>query len=118
MNRTNKIGIWVFAILLSLPLANPVYAAPDKVVLEVQQKLHSMGYDPGPADGFWGMKTKTAIGRYQVKNKLPPTKPLDQTTLDKLGVKRKASFRDRGLSDKGKGGNSICMDRFTIVPCK
>lgn len=32
---------------------------------EIQQKLSSLGYDPGPADGLPGKKTKSAIYAYQ-----------------------------------------------------
>jgi hypothetical protein len=34
-------------------------------VLDVQRRLRKMGYDPGPADGGMGPKTRAAIRAYQ-----------------------------------------------------
>jgi peptidoglycan hydrolase-like protein with peptidoglycan-binding domain len=32
---------------------------------DIQQRLHSLGFDPGAADGIWGNKTERAIKTYQ-----------------------------------------------------
>jgi peptidoglycan hydrolase-like protein with peptidoglycan-binding domain len=39
----------------------------------IQSGLTTLGYDPGPADGRLGPKTRAAIQRYQADNKLPVT---------------------------------------------
>lgn len=40
-------------------------------VADVQQGLYELGYDPGPADGQMGPKTRSAIMAYQKDNSLP-----------------------------------------------
>jgi peptidoglycan hydrolase-like protein with peptidoglycan-binding domain len=48
------------------PRAAPVAAASTgSVVKDVQASLAAAGYDPGPADGRMGAKTRAAIIRYQ-----------------------------------------------------
>jgi hypothetical protein len=42
-------------------------------VLTVQQALAAKGYDPGPADGILGPRTREAIRRYQRGYNLPVT---------------------------------------------
>lgn len=34
-------------------------------VMEIQSLLHKMGYDPGPIDGVFGLKTKEAVKQFQ-----------------------------------------------------
>jgi cell wall-associated NlpC family hydrolase len=41
-------------------------------VKQVQQKLKSLGYDPGPVDGEYGAATAAAVRAFQKKNKLKP----------------------------------------------
>jgi hypothetical protein len=55
------------------PSAAPVSvsASTTSVVKEVQASLARAGYDPGPADGRMGAKTRAAIIRYQQENGLP-----------------------------------------------
>ena len=38
-----------------------------RAVMWVQQKLRSQGFDPGPADGVFGPKTRTALIMFQAK---------------------------------------------------
>jgi hypothetical protein len=45
-------------------------ASTASVVKEVQQSLAGAGYDPGPADGRMGAKTRAAIIRYEQENGL------------------------------------------------
>lgn len=42
--------------------SNPVY---NQNVVRVQQKLLALGYTPGPADGYYGRKTATAVTSFQ-----------------------------------------------------
>jgi hypothetical protein len=57
-----------------------------KTVIEAQKRLKNFGYDPGPADGILGNKTRTAIAQYQQSTGLKITKQLDKDTLSSLGV--------------------------------
>lgn len=45
--------------------------APSSM-LEVQQALKALGYDPGPADGKDGPKTRGAVTAFQRVEKIPP----------------------------------------------
>lgn len=46
----------------------------DPLVKKIQQKLLSLGYSPGSADGYIGQKTLNAIRQFQKENKLPKRK--------------------------------------------
>ena len=50
----------------------------------VQLTLKDSGFDPGPIDGILGPKTREAIKRFQIKNKLEPTGEIDEQTINQL----------------------------------
>ncbi len=53
-------------------VATPVVAAkPDKRIMKMQSMLASMGYNPGPVDGFNGPQTRKAAGEFNISNDLP-----------------------------------------------
>jgi peptidoglycan hydrolase-like protein with peptidoglycan-binding domain len=56
-------------------------------VQEAQQRLKTLGYEPGPADGVMGSRTTAALKKFQTDRVLPVTAKLDKKTLDALGVK-------------------------------
>lgn len=58
--------------------ANPVRSA--------QRALTAFGYDPGPADGIMGAKTRRALRLFQQDQGLPVTGRLDKATSDALGI--------------------------------
>lgn len=58
----------------------------DAQTLQVQKALHDAGYEPGPADGVFGEKTKRALQAYQKSNNLPVTRQIDQNILMALGI--------------------------------
>lgn len=49
-----------------------------------QQRLIDLGYDPGPADGVWGIRTAKAVRAFQRKSGLKETGRLDAETIDRL----------------------------------
>jgi peptidoglycan hydrolase-like protein with peptidoglycan-binding domain len=51
---------------------------------EVQGRLQSLGFDPGPLDGSAGPKTAAAITRYQQTHGLTETGVADKDMLDGL----------------------------------
>lgn len=51
-----------------------------------QERLKSAGFDPGPADGVFGSKTRAALRQYQTAQGLPATGTLDEPTRKALGV--------------------------------
>ncbi len=79
------ITISVFCVGLSSEI---VYSQSyDKAtVFKTQKKLQELGYNPGPLDGIWGQKTKSALKRFQHDNSLSMTGKLDSITKEKLGT--------------------------------
>ena len=55
-------------------------------VFKIQKKLQESGYNPGPLDGIWGKKTKSALIRFQNDNSLSVTGKIDYKTKEKLGI--------------------------------
>jgi len=51
---------------------------------EAQALLHSMGFQPGHLDGYYGPRTAAAIKAFQKQEELPATGSLDEKTLERL----------------------------------
>ncbi|BBO90360.1 peptidoglycan-binding protein [Desulfosarcina ovata] len=51
---------------------------------KAQKRLKALGYQPGPADGKMGQKTKKAVKRFQRDHGLPETGNLDDRTMQKM----------------------------------
>jgi len=49
-------------------------------VREVQKVLKSQGFDPGPIDGAWGLKTLSALNLLRASHSLPPVGSLDSSS--------------------------------------
>ncbi len=58
--------------------------AADPQVRAAQEALRGLGYDPGPADGLVGGRTRRAIEIFQGTNALPVTGTLDSATVARL----------------------------------
>lgn len=52
----------------------------------VQRQLAQAGYDPGPADGIMGSRTRSAIRDWQRAHAMPVTGEVDQALLASLGA--------------------------------
>lgn len=81
-------------ILLSSALAIGLAAFPATLaaqsattVREAQQALKDKGFDPGPADGIVGPRTKAAVRDFQKQQNLDADGQLGPQTLNVLGVK-------------------------------
>lgn len=55
------------------------------VVTQIQTKLNTAGYNPGPIDGILGRQTATAVKSYQRDNRLAEG-GLTHETVKKLGI--------------------------------
>jgi localization factor PodJL len=66
-----------------------VVAASDQqaLVKTIQTLLADQGYDPGPADGRIGPKTRQAVKDYQRKSGVTETGALDTTLLASLSTR-------------------------------
>jgi Putative peptidoglycan binding domain len=82
--RTSKLYWLLMAMpcLMLWPVA--VTARVDWRVAQLQELLQSEGFNPGPIDGIFGSRTKTALRRYQVSQGLPVTGTLDEATRQAL----------------------------------
>ena len=74
-------------ILTGLLLITPLYSATRAEVRAAQEALSDKGYDPGPADGLMGPRTRGAARAFQRDQGLAVTGQLDDRTLVALGVK-------------------------------
>jgi hypothetical protein len=72
--------------------------ANDPEVLQAQQRLANLGYNPGPLDGVLGPATKRALTVFQQERGLRGTSRIDRQMLDELG---KAEVAQRAQEAEG-----------------
>ena len=58
----------------------------DPLIKNIQQKLLSLGYSPGSADGYIGQKTLNAIKQFQQDNRLPIDLEISEKLLSNLNI--------------------------------
>ena len=63
-------------------LFGTAHSSPE--IYKVQVQLRELGYNTGPIDGKWGAKTKSAIIKFQIDNRLPVSGELTSVTKDAL----------------------------------
>lgn len=84
----------------SVPSEVPAIAGAEKALHQVQRQVPSQmsslqvryaqmslrvaGFDPGPADGIYGLQTFAAVRQYQARHDLPVTGKLDTVTREAL----------------------------------
>jgi len=61
-------------------------SAADAEVRRAQERLQALGYEPGPADGLMGPRTREAISAFQRDQGLPASGELDRATREALGL--------------------------------
>jgi peptidoglycan hydrolase-like protein with peptidoglycan-binding domain len=67
-------------------------------ITEVQETLHRLGFDAGPANGDFGEKTQAALAQFQLSRAIPASGQLDDPTLAELGVRRGEALASAGAS--------------------
>tara|TARA_Y100001001_G_scaffold164831_1_gene199371 strand:- start:4542 stop:6272 length:1731 start_codon:yes stop_codon:yes gene_type:complete len=65
----------------------------------VQERLNLLGYDAGPADGFMGPQTETALEEFRAQRGLDETGEATTRTLEELGE----AIRERGTQPLASG---------------
>jgi localization factor PodJL len=65
---------------------NAVPNLNEEKIRQIQQMLHERGFEPGPADGILGARTKRAIRDFQDRFGIKATAELDNQTLYALGA--------------------------------
>jgi peptidoglycan hydrolase-like protein with peptidoglycan-binding domain len=72
---------WLVTLLLAVLASSPVHALKaDAQLRRAQETLLERGYDPGPADGLMGRRTRSALQAFQRTEKLRQTGKLDRAT--------------------------------------
>ncbi|MES9956406.1 MAG: SEL1-like repeat protein [Sedimenticola sp.] len=71
-----------------------VYTPSRETVIAVQRRLNELGYDPGPADGAPGKRTRRAIREYQLDKGLTVDGGISRELVDSLNA---ASVSDAGM---------------------
>jgi S1-C subfamily serine protease len=84
---------------LSLGEANAMLRASR--ASEVQAALGTLGYDPGPADGILGSRTRAAIRAYQASVGLPIDGEVSDALLASLGTALKHTVMAPRAEEKG-----------------
>jgi hypothetical protein len=69
---------------MSAPTTSQPAALPRAEVREIQTRLQSFGFDPGPIDGAAGRKTQEAAARYRQSRGAADSGALDGQLLDQL----------------------------------
>jgi localization factor PodJL len=72
----------------SSPIVATTPEATREMVARAQQLLSEMGYDPGPADGEIGERTRQAVVEFQKKTGMPADGEITADLLAKLGEGR------------------------------
>jgi peptidoglycan hydrolase-like protein with peptidoglycan-binding domain len=98
------IALLLFAPLSSLAASeftslHPEAALPDPIekpspdpytgfISRVQERLRELGFDAGPPNGDFGVKTQAALAQFQLSRTIPASGQLDDLTLNQLGITR------------------------------
>jgi hypothetical protein len=94
-SAADQVDLFINAYLAVNPVEHPLRApsaskrlAPsNRDIQQAQVLLKATGFNPGPADGTLGERTRVALRQYQQVNGLPVTGELDQATQEALGTK-------------------------------
>jgi peptidoglycan hydrolase-like protein with peptidoglycan-binding domain len=79
------------------------YGSPgsSQRVREIQHMLRTLGYDCGPVDGLFGLRTQAAVEWFQVKDGVRPTGIVDWATLGRLrALSRRSAAIDAAASSE------------------
>ena len=75
------IGALFFALFLQGGISN---SFADSMTRMVQEALTEKGFDPGPIDGMWGSRTKSAVMKFQESAGLSANGQIDGPTKSGL----------------------------------
>ena len=62
----------------------------EALLKQVQEQLNARGFDAGPANGAFTLKTQAAVTQFQLANVIPASGALDDATLAELRIQRGA----------------------------
>lgn len=80
---------------------------PDLALRAVQMRLRYAGLDPGPVDGVWGRRTRTALAAFRTAQGERPSdagaRPFDGGDLARLAAATRAGAEEAGAATRGIG---------------
>jgi hypothetical protein len=80
-------GTWViYDASPSIVYTSDTAVVGSSVIADVQEELQEEGYDPGPADGVMGARTRNAIAEYQSDHGLAVTGSITNSLLRSLDL--------------------------------
>lgn len=99
-------------ILASLPLENAEAVESSLTAAkrrELQVRLSLLGYGPRGADGIFGPKTRTAIGKFQTSQEIASTGYLDTQTQKLLETRSRTSYANwkQALANRRKKAREV-----------
>jgi peptidoglycan hydrolase-like protein with peptidoglycan-binding domain len=97
------------------PSQNLVDHLTRETIKSAQRMLAARGYDPGPADGFPGRKTTSAIRDYQTRAGLPVDGKVSLILLEHLNASAGISARDAPYAGPGDVVIGYQRDEFQPV---
>ncbi len=86
MNRTRMILVFCLTALFLVAAVCAHAQPPSHVAKLAQAALHDQGYDCGPVDGVWGMRTINTLKRFQRDKGLDPTGRINPATAEALNI--------------------------------
>ena len=93
---------------LSAP--STTHPAPDETVRAVQRKLNELGYNAGPADGFAGHRTRSAVTAFQRDQGIYQSGLASEellSLLQRAQVKPRAPTKSGNLLSVGMHSNNV-----------
>jgi len=97
---------------------SPPAALPRERVIQIQEMLAELGFDPGTVDGDFGPRTRTAVIEFQRSIDVPPTGRIterDEIALAEAFADLRAQRRV-AAADQSRGGNSSGSNGGTEFP--
>ncbi|MGV8839525.1 MAG: peptidoglycan-binding domain-containing protein, partial [Bauldia sp.] len=80
--RVDELARLVETAMADTPQVNATPASPN--VVEAQQLLTGLGYEPGTIDGLFGSRTRRAIEAFETARGVPVTGAVSETLLSQL----------------------------------
>lgn len=97
----------------ALLMRSPTISGTD--VIELQERLKTIGYDPGEIDGVYGPGTELAVRRFQRDEMLTVDGVVGEKTWEALGPYQEQSFPVVADGEKPEGTMAILVDTHNLT---
>ncbi len=114
---TEKVTVQSEEYALAIETATLKKGSSGALVKQVQQKLKNWGYLSGKVDGIFGNATKTAVQKFQRKNKLTADGIVGKKTFEALGINANSSNSSNSNTNKKPSTTSTNNDTYLLAKC-